>query len=99
MINCFLEDAFRVLSCQFWSMYSSAVWYSGADTHLKILDRVVSGASFLIGGVFTCDLAHHRSVAVLCMLYKIRCILMRPLYGALPVICAGVGYTQHCDCT
>ena len=32
-----------------------------------------------------CDLAHRRSVAVLCMLYKIRCNSMHPLYGALPV--------------
>ena len=29
---------------------------------------------FLTGGVLDCDLAHCRSVAVLCMLYKIRCI-------------------------
>ena len=56
-----------------------------ADTHLRLLDRIVSGASFLTGGVFECSLAHRRSVAVLCMLYKIRCIPMHPLYGALPV--------------
>ena len=65
--------------------YCSAVWCSAADTHLKLLDRVVSGASFLTGDVFECDLAHHRSVAVLCVLYKIRCNQMHPLYGALPV--------------
>ena len=28
---------------------------------------------FLAGGVFECDIAHRSSVAVLCMLYKIRC--------------------------
>ena len=67
------------------SEYCSAVWCPAADTHLRLLDRVVSGASFLTGGVFECDLAHHRSVAVLGMLYKIRCIPMHPLYGALPV--------------
>ena len=39
--------------------YCSAVWCSAAD--LKLVDRVVSGASFLIGGVFECDLAHRRS--------------------------------------
>ena len=65
--------------------YCSAVWCTTADTHLRLLDRVVSGASFLIGGVFECDLAHRRSVAVLCMLYKMRCNSIRPLYGALPV--------------
>ena len=32
--------------------YCSAVWCSAADTHLKLLDRVVSGARFLTGGVF-----------------------------------------------
>ena len=62
-----------------------AVWCSAAGTHLRLLDRVVNGASFLTGGVFECDLAHRRSVAVLCMLHKIRCISMHPLYGALPV--------------
>ena len=29
--------------------YCSAVWCSAADTHLKLLDRVVSSASFLTG--------------------------------------------------
>ena len=53
--------------------YCSAVWCSAADTNLKLRDRVVNGASFLTGGVFECDLAYRRSVAVLCMLYKIRC--------------------------
>ena len=69
--------------------YCSAVWCSAADTHLKLLYRVVSGASFLTGGVtlhiVECDLAHRRSVAVLCMLYKIRCNPMHPLYSAIPV--------------
>ena len=65
--------------------YCSAVWCSAADTHLRLLNRVVRGASFLTGGVFECDFPHRRSVAVLCMLYKIRCNPMHPLYGALPV--------------
>ena len=64
--------------------YCSAVWCSAADTHLKLLDRVVSGARFLTGGVFECDISHHRSVAILCMLYKIRCNPVHPLNGALP---------------
>ena len=59
--------------------YCSAVWCSAADTHLRLLDRVVSRASFLTWSVFECDLAHRRSVAVLCMLYKIRCNLTHPL--------------------
>ena len=63
--------------------YWSAVWCSAADTHLKLLYRAVSGARFLNGGV-ECDIAHRRSVAVLCMLYKIRCNPVHPLNGALP---------------
>ena len=63
--------------------YCTAVWCSAADTHLKLLYCVVSGASFLTGGVFERDLPHHRSVSVLCTLYKIRCNPMHPLYGAL----------------
>ena len=58
--------------------YCSAVWCSAADTHLKLLDRAVSGPQFLIGGVFECNISHRRSVAVLCMLYKIRCNLVHP---------------------
>ena len=54
---------YEVLSCPFWS----------TDAHLKLLDRTVSGARFLTGGVFECDIAYRRSVAVLCMMYKIRC--------------------------
>ena len=65
--------------------YCSAVWCSAADTHLKLLDRVVSGACFLAGVVLNCDLPHRRSVAVLCMLHKIRCNPIHPLCGTLPV--------------
>ena len=32
--------------------YCSAIWCSAADTHLKLLDRAVSGARFLTEGVF-----------------------------------------------
>ena len=82
MINRFLGDAFRVLSCQFWSI----VLQSGdrLPIHLKLLDRAVSGGQFLTGGVFECDISHRRSVAVLCMLYKIRCNPVHPLNCALP---------------
>ena len=65
--------------------YCFAVWCSAADSHLKLLDQVVNAACFLTGGRLDCDLAHRRSVAVLCMLYKIRCNPMHPLCGALPV--------------
>ena len=63
---CFLGFVLSVLE------FCSAVWCSAADAHLKLLDRAVSGARFLTEGVFVCDIAHRRSVAVMCMLYKIR---------------------------
>ena len=65
--------------------YCSAVWCSAADTHLKLLDRAVSGSRFLTGpGCVWVWHFHRRSVAVLCMLYKIRCNPVHPLNGALP---------------
>ena len=51
--------------------YCSAVWCSAADSHLKLLARVARSAGFLAGGVLECNLAHRRSVAELCMLFKI----------------------------
>ena len=51
----------------------------------KLLHRVVGGARFLTWVVFESDIAHRRSVAVLCMLYKIGCNPMHPLHSALPV--------------
>ena len=65
--------------------YCSAVWCSAADTHRKLLDSVVGGACFLSGSVLNCNLSHRLSVAVLCMLYKIRCNPKHQLCGALPV--------------
>ena len=65
--------------------FCSAVWCSADDRHLKLLDREVSGARFLTGGVFECDISRRRSVAVLwCMFYKIRCNPVHPLNVALP---------------
>ena len=50
---------------------------------VKLLDRAVSGAWFLTGGVFECDIAHRRSVAVLCCFIRsgvTRCTLLMVLY-------------------
>ena len=74
--------------------YCSAVWCTAAGEHLKLLDRAVSIARFLTGGVFECGIAHRRSVAVLCMLYKIRGKLMHPLNEALPGPCVPVPLTR-----
>ena len=75
--RCFREFVLLVLE------YCSAVWCSAPDTHLKLLDRAVSDARFLTGGVFECDIAHRRSLTILCMLYKIKCNPVHPLNGAL----------------
>ena len=75
--------------------YCSAVWCSDADIHFKLLDSVVSGARFLTGGVFECDISHRRSVAFLCIRYKMRCNPMHPINDALPwTVCASAGYTR-----
>ena len=81
----------QIASCEVLSSFCPASFgvifcsvVTAADTHIKLLVRAVSGASFLTGGVFECDIAHRRSVSVLCMRYKIRCNPMHPLYGALP---------------
>ena len=76
--RCFLVFVLPVLE------YCSAVWCSAADTHLKLLNRVLRGTRFLTGGVIECDIAHRLSVAILCILYKIRCNPVLPLNGALP---------------
>ena len=65
--------------------YCSSVWCSAADSHLKLLDRVVRSTGFIASGVLECNLAHRRSVAELCMLIKIKSNLMHPLSGALPL--------------
>ena len=78
-------DLFGALSCRSLSCRSphSAVWGLAADSHLKLLDRVVRGAAFLAGGVLECNLAHRRPLAVLCLLFKSN--PMHPLSGELPL--------------
>ena len=75
--RCFRGFALPVLE------YCSAVLCSAADTHLKLLDHALSGARFLTGGVFECDIAHRRSVAVfVCFIRSgvTRCTLLMVLY-------------------
>ena len=62
------------------------MWCLAANSHLKLLDRVIRGAGLLAGGVLKCNLAHHRSVAVLSMLFNIKRNPMDPLSGALPFL-------------
>ena len=65
------------------------------DNNCKLLPLCnVGGARFLREGVLECIIEHRRSVAVLRMLYKIRCNPMHPLYGALPVPYVAVRVTR-----
>ena len=83
MIDWSSGDAFEVCLANFGILFCSVVF--GCRYTPYTTDRVVSGACFLAGGVLNCNLSHRRSVAMLCMLYNIRCSLMHPLCGALPV--------------
>ena len=65
MIYHFWRDAFGVLSCSFWSTVLQCGVRLPIHTLIKLLGRAISGARFLTGGVFECDIAHRRSVVVL----------------------------------
>ena len=98
MTNRFLGDAFVGLSCPFRVLFCSGEL--SCRTHLELLDRAVSVAQFLTGGMFECDIAHRRSMAVQCMLYKIRCKPIHPLNGAPPGLYVPVRvYTRCASCT
>ena len=88
-----------LLRRSFWSFvlpvfeYCSAVSCSAADSHLKLLDKVVRSAGFLAGGVLECNLANPQAIAELCMLLKIKSNPMHPLSGTLAYsVCAGACY-------
>ena len=78
LLQCFKSFVLPILE------YCSPVWSSAADCHLKLLDRVVCNANFLSGGSLDCNLSHRRSIASLCMLFKIRSNSQHPLYSSLP---------------
>ena len=65
------------------------------DVQSILLNRVASGARYLTGGVLECNIAHRRSVAVLYMLYNIRCDPMHPHCRALPVSYVPVRVTRR----
>ena len=91
----------------FWSFvrpvleYCSAVWCSAAYSHLKLLDKVVRSAGFIAGGVLECNLAHRRSVAELCMLFKIKSNLANESIKRCFAfeVCAGACYSWCFGCS
>ena len=93
MIDCFLGDAFGVLSCPFWStVLQYDAWLPIHTLNLKLTDCVVRGASLLLGVCLSVTL---RIVAlwqyyvavqdVALWQFKIRCNPVYPLCGPLPV--------------
>ena len=75
--RCFWGFVLPVLEC------CSAVWCSAADTHLKLLNRAVSGAQFLTGGVFEVTLLIvDLWLSCVCFIRSgvTRCILLMVLY-------------------
>ena len=74
--------------------YCSAVWCSAADIYAPYTTgQFSSGARFLTGGVFECDIAHRRSVAVL--------VVQDQVYRDAPslwwstlTVCAIAGYAR-----
>ena len=84
MINCSSGDAFGVLSCQFWNtILQCGVRLPIHTLNYRTAQSVVPAFQLVV--CLTCNLSHRRSVAMLCMLYKIRCNPKHPLCGALPV--------------
>ena len=66
MLSKFCPGSFGVLFCSLSVMCRTLMYIRyyvlclAADTHLKLLDRAGSGAQFLTGGVFECDIAHRQ---------------------------------------
>ena len=63
--------------------YCSPVWSSAAQSHLRLLDRVVSSVRFLLPNLHI-DLWHRRKVSSLCLLHKIYYNSLHPLHSSLP---------------
>ena len=72
--RCFRDFVLPVLE------YCSAVWCCAADTHLKLLDRAVSGARFLTGGVTFLIVDRWQSSVCFIKSGVIRCTLLMVLY-------------------
>ena len=82
----FQEDAL-VMKCFYafilpFFEYCSVVWLSTAPTHLNMLHRVFMSARFLLRQHISLD--HRRSVAALCIFYKIYNNPDHPMHSRLP---------------
>ena len=87
-VDIVISNIFHLNKLFFFSLFFwSTVLPFGALLQIHTLDywTELSVVPVFNWGAFEYDLAHRRSEAVLCMLYKIRCNPMYPLCGALPV--------------
>ena len=88
--------------------YSSAVWCSAVNTHLKLLkllDRAVSGAWFLTRGVFECDMlivdllqycvCCRRSGVIWCTLLMVFYLYRMCQCGLHAVLWSNIGTLMH----
>ena len=67
--------------------YCSPVWSSSADSHLKLLDRVMTSIKFILPDI-NVDLWHRRKVSSLCLLHKMYYSNKHPLHSSLPPLAA-----------
>ena len=74
--------------------YCSPVWFSAADSHLKLLDRNLNAFKFLTPDLKV-DLWHRRSISCLCMLFKIYHNPRHPLHSELPNLFQPVRVTRN----
>ena len=78
--------------------YASVVWGSAAHSHLALLDRIVNRCAHLMNDVVVpCKLNNRRSVAGLCMLYKVRERVSHPLFACLPAPYRSERFTRRAD--
>ena len=85
--------------------YCSAVWCSAADTHLKLLDRAVSGGRFLTGGCLSVTflivdpwqswVCFIRSGVTLCTLLMVLYLDHMCLCGLHTVLWSHIGILMH----
>ena len=97
MIGRFLGDAFGVLSYPFWStvLQCGARLQIPTLTYWTVLTTVA--VRFLTGSAFHCNIAHRRSVAVLCILYIRSCVTRCTIFMVLylcRIACASAGYSR-----
>ena len=67
--------------------YCSAVWCSAVDLHLKLLDSVVSCASFLSGGVSECNVCPSTIFMTQCRVFYLWSRLTQFLLRAVHCLC------------